>query len=112
MGETAKELIPAVMTDDRLGNHRPKPRHALADWPSQPAPAMMKWQIGTSPPVDPQSPPERMRNLLYQTCSTLATEAGLIPRSDAAALRNAGRDGKTKHVPRDDLPSRGFWFVY
>src|ERR1700733_14516138 len=47
-GKSAKEFTGAVVMDDRLGDDRPEPRHALSKpcWP----PAIMQWQIGPACP--------------------------------------------------------------
>jgi hypothetical protein len=48
MGQTAQELVAAVVMDDRFGDHRAEPRHALAE-PGR-HPAAMQGQIGASRP--------------------------------------------------------------
>jgi hypothetical protein len=48
MGKSAQEFITVVVMDDRLGDDRTEPRHAL----SKPCrhPAIVEWQIGTARP--------------------------------------------------------------
>ena len=46
MGEPAQELVAAVMVDDRLGDHRAEPRHALGQ-PGRHAAAVQR-QIGAA----------------------------------------------------------------
>ena len=46
MGEAAQQLVAAVVLDDRLGDHRAEPRHALAE-PSRHATAMER-QVGAA----------------------------------------------------------------
>ena len=48
MRQTAQELVAAVVVDDRLGDHRAEPRHALAE-PGR-HPAAMQGQIGAARP--------------------------------------------------------------
>jgi hypothetical protein len=48
MGQAAQELVAAVMVDDRLGDHRAQPRHALAE-PGRDS-AIMQGQIGAARP--------------------------------------------------------------
>ena len=48
MGQTAQELVAAIVVDDRLGDDRAEPRHALAE-PGR-HPAVVQRQIGAARP--------------------------------------------------------------
>ncbi len=49
MGEPAQQLVAAIMVDDRFGDDRAEPCHALAE-PGRHT-AAVKWKIGTASPL-------------------------------------------------------------